>query len=146
MTPAPSTNVWANGNGRTATGKWAKGNPGGPGNPHAAAIGRARAAFYNALKDLDVENALEVIRGVMNDPKAKPADRLAAASALLDRAMGKPTQVVEAEIAAALSEGGPDLGKATTQELAQLRAMRERLAARAGCADCGPGSPCEVHA
>lgn len=77
-------------NGRTASGRFAPGWRGGPGNPHAAAVGRARAAFYKSLRDADVTKALETIRDVMKS--GSPSERLAAARELLDRAIGKSVQ------------------------------------------------------
>ena len=84
---APSTNEQSNGRG--PAGRFAVGNPGGPGNPFAADVGRHRAAFYKAIRDDDVSEALSTIRSIMGDAKAKPSERLAAAGELLDRAIGK---------------------------------------------------------
>jgi hypothetical protein len=42
--------------------------------------------------------ALETLRSVMINPKSPPAARVAAASAILDRGYGKPTQQIEAEV------------------------------------------------
>ena len=41
------------------------------------------------------ESAIRTLGKVMDDPKAPPAARVAAASAILDRGHGKPTQQVE---------------------------------------------------
>jgi hypothetical protein len=84
---APLTNPQSNGRG--PAGRFAAGNPGGPGNPFAADVGRHRAAFYKAIRDDDVSEALATIRSIMGDAKAKPSERLAAAGELLDRAIGK---------------------------------------------------------
>ena len=82
-----------NDNGRARDGTFAKGNPGGPGRPGLAEwnrqAGEHRARFYAALRDNDCEKALAAIREVMNDKKAKPNERLAAAGELLDRVLGK---------------------------------------------------------
>jgi hypothetical protein len=80
------------GDGRGPNGKFAVGNKGGPGNPHAASAAKHRAAFWKSIKDSDVGRALKTIRKVMDDEAAKPADRLAAARELLDRVVGKPIQ------------------------------------------------------
>lgn len=53
-------------------------------------------------------DALRTLGGVMNDPKAPHAARVAAASAILDRGHGKPTQQVEV--------GGPGAFAAMSDE------------------------------
>lgn len=92
MKKAPSSNGPSNGDGRGPGGRFAKGWKGGPGNPFAADVGRHRARFYAALRDDDVDKAVNVIRTLMDDGTAKPADRLAAARELLDRVLGKAVQ------------------------------------------------------
>ena len=39
-------------------------------------------------------NALNVLEGIMNQPKAPPSARVAAANSLLDRGLGKATQLI----------------------------------------------------
>lgn len=78
------------GDGRGAGGRFTRGNPGGPGNPHASMVSTHRARLLAAITEGDIEKAVEIIREIMNDTKAKPADRLAAARELLDRVCGKP--------------------------------------------------------
>ena len=85
MNVPPSTN------GRQTGGRFAKGNPGGPGNPFAAQVGKYRARLYKAIKTKDVDAAVEVMREVMD--KGKDSDRLAAARLLLERAMGAPVEL-----------------------------------------------------
>jgi hypothetical protein len=46
---AKSAKLVPTANGRTATGKFAKGNPGGPGNPHANAVRRFRTELLRAV-------------------------------------------------------------------------------------------------
>ena len=41
------------------------------------------------------KKAVKVLVGIMNQPKAKPAARVSAANAILDRGWGKPAQAVE---------------------------------------------------
>ncbi|RMH24587.1 MAG: hypothetical protein D6692_12755 [Planctomycetota bacterium] len=72
-------------NGRTAGGRFAKGNPGGPGNPHAGKVGKLRAAILAAVTPEDVA----AIVGALIQ-RAKGGD-MAATKELLDRAIGKPT-------------------------------------------------------
>jgi hypothetical protein len=45
----------------------------------------------------EVSPSLEVIRDVRDDPKARQADRLSAANAILDRALGKPQQTIKSD-------------------------------------------------
>jgi hypothetical protein len=77
--------------GRGPGGRFAKGNKGGPGNPDAPLVAKHRAAFFAAIKSSDARSALRVIRQLMNDADARPADRLAAARELLDRVIGRAT-------------------------------------------------------
>ncbi len=42
--------------------------------------------------------ALSTLQTVMNDPKAPPAARVGAATAVLDRAWGRPTQSIEGQV------------------------------------------------
>src|SRR5262249_48282926 len=61
--PTPSAN------GHEANGRFAKGNPGGPGNPHARKMAALRKAFLDAVTD---EDMMEVTRAVL--AKAKGGD------------------------------------------------------------------------
>jgi hypothetical protein len=70
---------------RTPSGRFAKGNPGGPGNPHAASVAKLRAAILRAVTPEDVE---AIVRAMIQ--RAKGGD-MAATRELFDRAMGKPT-------------------------------------------------------
>jgi len=72
--------------GRKANGQFAKGNGGGPGNPHAALVGKNRARLYEIIRTGDIELAVKTMRAIMR--KGKDSDRLAAARLLLDRALG----------------------------------------------------------
>jgi hypothetical protein len=71
---------------RNAGGRFAKGNPGGPGNPHAKRVGQLRKALLNAVTPRDIE---EIIL-VMVDA-AKLGD-LAAAREVILRTIGKPVE------------------------------------------------------
>jgi hypothetical protein len=42
--------------------------------------------------------ALATLRTVMNDPKAPPAARVGAATVVLDRGWGRPTQSIEGQV------------------------------------------------
>jgi len=82
MASPPTPNVP---NGRTPNGRFAKGNPGGPGNPHARRIAQFRSAVLGAVTPEDLD---EVVRGLLD--AAKSGD-LAATKLLLDRTLGKAT-------------------------------------------------------
>lgn len=43
-------------------------------------------------------DALSTLQTVMNDPKAPPAARVGAATAVLDRGWGRPTQSIEGQV------------------------------------------------
>ena len=77
--------------GRTQRGRFALGNPGGPGNPLAAEVGKHRARLFKAARADDIDQALETIREVMS--KGKDGDRLAAARLLLDRLIGPAVEL-----------------------------------------------------
>jgi hypothetical protein len=117
--------------GRGADGRFSAGNPGGPGNPHAAAASRLRAKMLETITGGDVELAVSVIREVMT--KGKDADRLAAARELLDRSVGKPLPAEPTEdgqTAAALAD--VDLRNLTPDELRTLRNIIAAACHRAG--------------
>jgi hypothetical protein len=78
--------------GRDARGRFTLGNGGGPGNPHAAQVGKNRARLYEIIRAADIELAVRTMRDVMRS--GKDSDRLAAARLLLDRALG-PIQSVD---------------------------------------------------
>lgn len=82
---APSTN------GRNGRGQFAKGNPGGPGNPYARRAARLRSALLQTVTPEDIRAAVKALIA-----KAKAGD-LAAIRELMDRAIGKPPQAVTVE-------------------------------------------------
>ena len=90
----PSTNG-ANGNSELETrndrGRFLPGNPGGPGNPHAAAVGAWRAVMVNTIAADDVRQVI----GVLID-KAKAGEPWAVKE-LLDRCLGRAQQKMELE-------------------------------------------------
>jgi len=82
----------ANGdNGRDEHGRFTAGNAGGPGNPHAAQVGRLRSALLNAVTEDDIREVAAALVG-----KAKKGD-VVAARVLFDRVLGKP---IEADLIA----------------------------------------------
>ena len=70
-------------NGRSARGRFARGNPGGPGNPHAKRTSLLRAALLEAVTEDDIR---AVAHGLV--AKARSGDT-AATRELLDRVIGK---------------------------------------------------------
>jgi len=81
--------------GRTPGGRFAPGNAGGPGNPHAPTVAKLRAAILAAVTAEDIE---AIVRALVH--RAKGGD-MAAIRELLDRAIGKPT---DADLAERLDE------------------------------------------
>ena len=75
--------------GRKSNGQFAKGNPGGPGNPYARRVARLRATLLDAVG----ENGLaDIVQGMVT--AAKGGD-VAAAKLLLSYLLGKPVESVE---------------------------------------------------
>ena len=80
----------ANGdNRRDAQGRFTEGNPGGPGNPHAAQVAKLRSALLNAVSAEDVE---AIIQEVLK--RAKEGE-LRAAKMVLDYSIGRPRPAAE---------------------------------------------------
>ena len=77
-------------NGRTARGQFAKGNPGGPGNPHAKRVAWLREALLEAVSEDDLR---AIARTLVK--KAKGGD-LPAIRELLNRVIGKSPDDAEA--------------------------------------------------
>ncbi len=80
-TPTPNGS-----SGRDTSGRFAKGNPGGPGNPHARHVGQLRAALLNAVTPQDMR---EIIAALVK--QAKNGD-VRAIRELFDRTLGKPQE------------------------------------------------------
>ena len=55
------------------------------------------ATDIRSLARSHTESAIKVLAGIMNEPEAPPAARVAAANSLLDRGWGKPTQPVSGD-------------------------------------------------
>jgi hypothetical protein len=81
-----------NGNGRDGRGRFAGlPGPGAPANKH-------RARLAKAIKARDIDKAVKLLRGLLDDTAARPGDRIAAAREILDRAVGRPASSAESEI------------------------------------------------
>ena len=83
MSESPSTNGV---NGRVNRGRFAKGNPGGPGNPHAKRCARLRAALYQAVTPQDLKDVVTALLTA-----AKGGD-VSAARELMQRLLGSPVE------------------------------------------------------
>ena len=71
-------------NGRDTRGRFAPGNGGGPGNPHARSVARFKAALVEAVSEEDIREVAAVL--ITN---AKAGERWAVRE-LLDRLIGRP--------------------------------------------------------
>jgi predicted ATP-dependent serine protease len=104
------------------------GNPDGrPKRPETIATRRVVADVKATARDLTLD-AMDTLKQVMKDPKAPPAARVGAATAILDRGWGKPQQQIDANV-------NVIDGMAIEEQealIAMLRAIQaERQAARA---------------
>ena len=72
--------------GRASNGRFAAGNPGGPGNPQAKRVAALRKALLKSVKPADVEAIVAKLVEA-----AKNGDTVAARE-ILDRTIGKPVQ------------------------------------------------------
>ena len=79
-------------NGRSKNGRFQVGNPGGPGNPHAAKISQLRAALLSAVTPTDIKAVIHKLIEL-----AKSGD-LDAMKLLLDRVTGKPSSAEQIEL------------------------------------------------
>ncbi|MEO6434673.1 MAG: hypothetical protein ABIP55_02780 [Tepidisphaeraceae bacterium] len=104
MSNTPSTNGT---NGREAGGRFARGNAGGPGNPHAQRIARLRSALFKAVSPADLRDVLAALL-----KQAKAGD-VASIRELLQRLLGPPESV---DLMARL-----DALEATINQLAERR-------------------------
>ena len=86
MKQSPSTNGTS---GRNTNGQFAKGNPGGPGNPYARHVARLRTSLIEAVGD---DGLKDIVQGMVT--AAKGGD-VAAAKLLLSYLLGKPVESVE---------------------------------------------------
>jgi hypothetical protein len=96
------------------------GNPGGrPKRPKTIEARRVIADMKAAAREL-TQQAIDTLAAIMNDPKAPAAARVSAATAILDRGHGKPTQAVEMS--------GRDGGPIETADVSAREIILERLA------------------
>src|SRR5687768_12574023 len=81
MSDSPSTN---GPNGRGAGGRFAKGNHGGPGNPHARRVARLRSALFKSVQPTDLRQVVAALLA-----QAKAGD-VASIKELMQRLLGPP--------------------------------------------------------
>jgi hypothetical protein len=93
METAPSTNGHNGPQDRDESGRFLAGNRGGPGNPHAAAVGRWRAALVEAVSPDDLRAVIALL------VTAAKGGAIWAVRELLDRCLGSPRVKVEIEAA-----------------------------------------------
>ena len=82
-------------NGRDEHGRFAPGNVGGPGNPHAKQVGKLRSAMLAAVSDKEMK---AVVKKLVELAKS---GNVPAAREVLDRCLGRP---VEADLLERLAE------------------------------------------
>jgi len=87
MIGTPSSNG-ANGL-REGNGRFATGNPGGPGNPFARRVAALRSAMLTAVTENDVQ---EIVAALVQQAKAGD---VVAAREILNRLIGKPSDTVD---------------------------------------------------
>lgn len=107
-------------NGRDAGGRFAIGNAGGPGNPHAKRVAELRTMLLDAVTDDDLR---AIIRALV--ARARDGD-LAAIRELLDRIIGRPAQQVTVE-----APRLPQTITVTPEQQRQLNDFRDRMYALA---------------
>lgn len=106
-----STNITAtdrpspNGYNRDNRGRFAEGNPGGPGNPLAKRTAEVKQAFLNAVTPDDVG---DIARKLVE--QAKAGDTVAA-RIVLDRILGRDSQPIELALSPAENHDGYTLGE-----------------------------------
>jgi hypothetical protein len=95
------------------------GNPGGRPKKPGGIEARRIVADVKALARSVAPEAVKTLRNIMNDPKAPPAARIGAATAILDRGYGRPGQSIEVSGTVAAY----DLSTLSEEELDQLEAL-----------------------
>jgi hypothetical protein len=82
------------GNGKDERGRFISGNDYGRGAPPS----KLRRALHEILTANDILAAVQLLRQVRDDPKAKNADRIVAAREILDRGVGRIDALLSAEL------------------------------------------------
>jgi hypothetical protein len=98
-------------NGRNSDGSFAKGNPGGPGNPHGRRVARLRSLMLDAVTDDDLK---EIVTSMVSQAKAGDA---AATKLLLSYLVGKPVDAPDPDrLAVAETENEADRREAESRK------------------------------
>ncbi|MBY0229136.1 MAG: hypothetical protein K2W96_07665 [Gemmataceae bacterium] len=121
--------------GRTSQGQFAKGNPGGPGNPFARRTAALRKAISDAVSPGDIREMIAVF--IL---KAKTG-HLGAARFLLSYAVGQPGKAVDPDT---LDRHELEVRKANTASPDEVKALAEACPASVACEIAAASEP-EVH-
>jgi hypothetical protein len=97
------------------------GNPGGRPKKPQTIEARRIVADVKALARECAPEAIWTLKTIMLDVKAPPAARIGAATAILDRGFGKPTQAVDVEVAL-------DFSRFTNDELDEYERLLQKIA------------------
>ena len=81
MKPSPNGS-----NGRNASGRFAKGNAGGPGNPYGRKVAKLRSAMLQAVTQADMK---AIVKKLVDEAKG---GNVRAAKEVIDRCLGKPIE------------------------------------------------------
>ena len=120
MKPDRLTNG-GNGAGRGLAGRFAVGNAGGPGNPHAKRVAELRRLLVETVSDDDLKAVVGALVA-----KARGGD-LGAIKELLDRIIGRPVQPVVAEASPAPLFDWNAQVKVTPEQQQRLSDFRDRM-------------------
>jgi hypothetical protein len=103
MNPAPQTNPAnpqpAQTEGRDASGRFAKGNPGGPGNPYPRRIAALKLALLNCVTEEDIA---AIAKAVIEEAKT---GNIPAAKLIFQYVLGKPGTSADLELMAPIGNG-----------------------------------------
>jgi hypothetical protein len=104
-------------NGRTVSGQFAKGNAGGPGNPHGKRVADLRAALLEAVTPEDIRAVAHALvrRAKMGEVQA--------IRELFDRLLGKPQQGGDGDEATAAPVISPEIAARAREIIARRFAM-----------------------
>ena len=84
--PSPNGSNGTAVKGRAASGRFAKGNPGGPGNPYARQVGKLRSALLAAVTEDDIRAIVDKLVELAKDGEIR------AIREVFDRTFGRPVE------------------------------------------------------
>jgi hypothetical protein len=114
LAPAPNGH-------REASGRFLKGNPGGPGNPYVKQVAALKASLYEALTPADIR----AVMAKMRDEAL--AGSVAAARLLLEYSIGRPLPGTTASVLDAQLAERLNYGALTADEMKTLLALVEKM-------------------